>query len=95
MQAARPEAMFDHLVFSLPSLCSSYSFVVIAVKTNNAGGWRPPLHGSAQHAGHVADQTELARPASVTQSRMTQIMNLLHLAPDIQEQSLFLPPPTL
>jgi len=34
---------------------------------------------------------ELARLAHVTQPRMTQIMNLLHLAPDIQEEILFLP----
>ena len=39
----------------------------------------------------VTDQSELARLAKVTQPRMTQIMNLLHLAPDIQEQILFLP----
>ena len=42
-------------------------------------------------AGTVSDQSELARLAKVTQSRMTQIMNLLRLAPDIQEQILFLP----
>lgn len=41
--------------------------------------------------GEVADQSELARLAHVTQPRMTQIMNLNHLAPDIQEQLLFLP----
>ena len=41
--------------------------------------------------GVVSDQTELARLAQVTQPRMTQIMNLLHLAADIQEQLLFLP----
>lgn len=35
--------------------------------------------------GVVADQSELARLSLVTQPRMTQIMNLLHLAPDIQE----------
>ena len=40
----------------------------------------------------VADQSELARVAHVTQPRMTQIMNLLHLAPDIQEEILHLPP---
>ena len=40
--------------------------------------------------GVVADQTELARPAKVTQPRITQIMNLLHLSP-IQEELLFLP----
>ena len=42
-------------------------------------------------AGTVTDQSELARLAKVTQPRMTQIMNLLHLAPDIQEQILYLP----
>jgi len=42
--------------------------------------------------GVVANQSELARLSHVTQPRMTQIMNLLHLAPDIQEEILFLPP---
>ena len=41
--------------------------------------------------GEVAGQSELAKLAHVTQSRMTQIMNLLHLAPKIQEDLLFLP----
>ena len=41
--------------------------------------------------GTVNDQSELARLAKVTQPRMTQIMNLLHLAPDIQEEILLLP----
>lgn len=41
--------------------------------------------------GVVANQSELARLAHVTQPRMTQIMNLLHLAPDIQEELLHLP----
>ena len=41
--------------------------------------------------GTVANQSDLARLAHVTQPRMTQIMNLLHLAPDIQEAILHLP----
>lgn len=41
--------------------------------------------------GVVADQTELAHLVHVTQPRITQIMNLLHLAPDIQEEILHLP----
>ena len=41
--------------------------------------------------GVVANQSELAKLARVTQPRMTQIMNLLHLAPDIQEEILLLP----
>ena len=41
--------------------------------------------------GIISDQSELARLAHVTQPRMTQIMNLLNLAPDIQEQLLFMP----
>lgn len=42
--------------------------------------------------GTVSNLSELARLAHVTQPRMTQIMNLLHLAPDIQEELLHLPP---
>ena len=42
--------------------------------------------------GVVADQAELARLGHVTRARMTQLMNLLNLAPDIQEAILFLPP---
>lgn len=42
--------------------------------------------------GKVTNMSELARLAHVTQPRMTQIMNLLHLAPDIQEELLHLPP---
>ena len=41
--------------------------------------------------GEVADYAELARLGHVTRARITQIMNLLHLAPDIQEDLLFLP----
>jgi len=41
--------------------------------------------------GVVKDQAELARPGRVSRARLTQIMNLLNLAPDIQEQILFLP----
>jgi len=41
--------------------------------------------------GEVASMSDLARLAHVTQPRMTQIMNLLHLAPDIQDELLNLP----
>jgi len=39
--------------------------------------------------GHVKDQAELARLAGVTRARVTQAMNLLGLAPEIQEKLLF------
>ncbi len=42
--------------------------------------------------GEVRDYAELARLGHVTRARVTQIMNLLNLAPDIQEAILFLPP---
>ena len=45
--------------------------------------------------GKYADQSELSRLSHVTQPRMTQIMNLLHLSPDIQEELLFLPRVTI
>ncbi len=41
--------------------------------------------------GVVADQADLARLGHVTRARLTQIMNLLSLAPDIQEAILYLP----
>jgi hypothetical protein len=40
----------------------------------------------------IEDYAELARLGKVTRARITQIMKLLLLAPDIQEQLLFLPP---
>lgn len=42
--------------------------------------------------GVVTSQSDLAKLLHITQPRMTQIMNLLHLAPDIQEELLHLPP---
>lgn len=41
--------------------------------------------------GVVADQAELARLGHVSRARLTQIMNLLSLAPDLQEELLFSP----
>ena len=41
--------------------------------------------------GVVKDQSELARLGHVTRARMSQIMGLLNLAPDIQEALLSLP----
>jgi hypothetical protein len=38
--------------------------------------------------GVVDDQTELARLGHVSRARLTQVMNLLNLAPDIQEEIL-------
>lgn len=42
--------------------------------------------------GTVKDYAELARLGQVTRARITQIMNLLNLAPEIQEEILMLPP---
>lgn len=41
--------------------------------------------------GAVATQAELAAVSHVTRARVTQIMNLLHLAPDLQEAVLHMP----
>ena len=40
----------------------------------------------------VRDYAGLARLGRVSRARITQVMNLLHLAPDLQEEILFLPP---
>jgi len=42
-------------------------------------------------SGAVRDYAELARLGQVSRARITQIMSLLHLAPDLQEKILFLP----
>lgn len=66
---------------------------------NPAPGWVPRLakfmalairFDELVRTGQVADYAELARLAHVTRARMTQIMNLLMLEPDIQEAILFL-----
>ena len=44
--------------------------------------------------GEVRDYADLARLGHVTRARLSQVMNLLNLAPDIQEAILFLPPVT-
>jgi hypothetical protein len=41
--------------------------------------------------GALKDYAEIARLGHVSRARVTQIMNLLLLAPDIQEEILFLP----
>lgn len=41
--------------------------------------------------GEVRDYADLARLGHVTRARVTQIMNLLSLAPEIQEHVLLLP----
>lgn len=43
------------------------------------------------HDGVVSCSAELARLGHVSRARLTQVMNLRLLAPDIQEQVLFLP----
>jgi len=43
------------------------------------------------HEGHVRDYADLSRLGYVSRARITQIMNMLNLAPDIQEAILFLP----
>jgi hypothetical protein len=42
--------------------------------------------------GKVGSYSELASLGQVTRARISQIVNLLYLAPDIQEALLFLPP---
>jgi hypothetical protein len=44
--------------------------------------------------GEIEDYADLARLGYVSRARITQIMNLLNLAPDIQEEILFLPKTT-
>ncbi|NJL26234.1 MAG: hypothetical protein HC902_14490 [Calothrix sp. SM1_5_4] len=40
----------------------------------------------------IQTHAEIARNGEITRARISQILNLLHLAPDIQQAILFLPP---
>lgn len=63
-----------------------------AASVVTGGGRRlPSLFGQVVRSGVVTDQADLARLGGVCRARTTQIMNLLLLAPDIQEKVLFLP----
>src|SRR5262249_34240853 len=42
--------------------------------------------------GQVASYSDLATLGHVSRARISQIVNLIHLAPDLQEALLFLPP---
>jgi hypothetical protein len=42
-------------------------------------------------AGAIANHSELSRVGKITRARVSQILNLLHLCPQIQEALLFLP----
>jgi hypothetical protein len=42
--------------------------------------------------GTIANYSEVARLGHVTAARVSQVMSLLNLAPDVQEEVLFLPP---
>ena len=46
--------------------------------------------GHLMRSGEVTSYAELARLGRVTRARMTQVMALLGLAPDLQEEILFL-----
>jgi hypothetical protein len=43
-------------------------------------------------SGQIGSYCQLAALGHVTRARISQIMNLVHLSPDIQEALLFLPP---
>jgi hypothetical protein len=47
--------------------------------------------GDLMRSGEVTSYAELARLGRVTRARMTQVMALLGVAPDLQEEILFLP----
>src|SRR5437763_7717573 len=49
-------------------------------------------HRRASSQGAVRNRRELAEAGHVSRARLSQILQLNHLAPEIQEQLLFLPP---
>jgi hypothetical protein len=52
----------------------------------NAIEWQALLE-----SGKIANQTDIARREGITRARVTQVMGMLRLAPEIQEHVLFMP----
>jgi len=75
--------------FSVISIIIVTSYKVLAT----AGEMRPLAirFENLIRTAQIADQADVARLGRVSRPRVTQIMNLLHLAPDIQEAILHLP----
>ena len=76
-RAKREEVVVDATVGRVPRIAR---LMALAIK----------LNGMLER-GEVSSQKELAELARVTPARLTQILNLTHLAPDIQEHILHLP----
>ncbi|MFO0856142.1 MAG: hypothetical protein U0640_02155 [Phycisphaerales bacterium] len=79
-RAKREEAVVDAAVGRVPRIAR---LMALAIK----------LNGMLER-GEVTSQRELADLARITPARLTQILNLNQLAPDLQERLLFLPPVT-
>jgi hypothetical protein len=76
-QRRRPEKTSDVSTGRVPRLAR---LLALAIKFDNL-----------LRSGTIRNHADLARLGHVTRARISQIMNLLSLAPDIQEEILFLP----
>jgi hypothetical protein len=104
--AGAPEANTQGVTLSIPTHMAAPSHALVlreGPKPTRPRGRIPRvarLLALAHHfdellkTGAVETQAELAELAKLTPARVTQIMNLLGLAPDLQEEIFFLPPVT-
>jgi len=77
-QSARPKAA-QHKAGPLPRLPRVARLIALAIK-----------YQGMVSRGELLDYADIARLGYITRARVTQVMNPLHLAPDIQECLLFL-----
>ena len=68
--------LFDKISYDQPNIIDLI---------NRAKRYQIELKEAMLHQGRVKTQTELARKLGTSKARLTQIMNLLKLAPEIQE----------
>lgn len=76
-RAARPKAARDEAA-PPPRLPRVARLMALAIK-----------YQGMVSRGELLDYADIARLGYITRARVTQLMNLLHLAPDIQEQLIF------
>jgi len=65
-------------------------------RAQDAPGGQAPPQGPIEwqallESGRIANQAEIARREGISPARVTQVMGMLHLAPEIQEQILSMP----
>lgn len=101
MKQAKPAKTLKRRVWFTKNGQAKMAVTTAPAKSPSPNGARVPRlarllalairYGQLLESGQVRDLAELSQMAQVSTARISQLMNLCRLAPDIQEEILFLP----